>query len=284
MAYQRGTVGSYKMMADMVGDDAYEFDRFLPYFEKSLNFTPPDDNIRAANATVDYDDSNLGNGTGPLRATYANYANPMSSWIQAGLEQIGLGRQRGFNSGSLNGSSYALSNIDHSTGTRESSETSFLQWAMRNSDIQVYQSTLAKKVLFDSHNRAIGVSCDSAGHTYTLSARREVIVSAGSFQSPQLLMVSGVGPARTLRKFGIKVISDLRAVGQNMWDHVCKSLPPSNRRLLFLCVTYADLATSNYRCRPQLSRRHTYRFRFGQCHNSSPSRGRVQEQAGRSSI
>ena len=222
MAYQRGTHGSHKMMADIVGDDTYEFDTFLPYYEKSLNFTPPDNTLRAPNATAEYDDSNLGDGTGPLRATYANYANPMSSWIQLGLEQIGLGRQRGFTSGSLNGSAYALSNIDHSTGTRETSETSFLQWAMRNSEIQVYQSTLAKKVLFDEHKRAIGVSCDSAGHEYTLSARREVVVSAGAFQSPQLLMVSGVGPAKTLKKFGIKVVSDIRAVGQNMWDHVCK--------------------------------------------------------------
>ncbi|KAF2847819.1 GMC oxidoreductase [Plenodomus tracheiphilus IPT5] len=220
MTYQLGTRESYKMMADMVADDAYEYDNFLPYFEKSLNFTPPDNQIRAANATPEYDTANLGDGTGPLRATFANYANPASSWVQLGLEQIGLGRQRGFTSGSLNGSSYSIANIDHSTGTRESSETSFLQWAMRNSEIQVYQSTLAEKILFDSQKRATGVSCDSAGLKYTLSARREVIVSAGAFQSPQLLMVSGVGPADALQKFGIKVVSDLRAVGQNMWDHV----------------------------------------------------------------
>lgn len=219
MAYQRGTKGSYKLWADMVGDDSYEWDKFLPHFERSLNFTPPDNSIRAANATPEYDPTNLGNGQGPLRATFANYANPMSSWIQQGLEQIGLGKQKGFTSGALNGSSYAISNIDHSTGTRETSETSFLQWAMRNSEIQVYQSTLAKKILFDSQKKATGVQCDSAGLRYTLSAKKEVIVSAGAFQSPQLLMVSGVGPAQALRRFGIKVISDLKAVGQNMWDH-----------------------------------------------------------------
>ena len=53
----------------------------------------------------------------------------------------------------------------------------------------------------------------------TLKANKEVIVSAGAFQSPQLLMVSGVGPSSTLQQYGIKVVSDLAGVGQNMWDH-----------------------------------------------------------------
>jgi choline dehydrogenase len=55
---------------------------------------------------------------------------------------------------------------------------------------------------------------------YTLAANREVILSAGAFQSPQLLMVSGVGPASTLESFSIPVIEDRPGVGQNMWDHV----------------------------------------------------------------
>ncbi|KAK4610621.1 Patulin synthase [Fulvia fulva] len=220
MAYQRGTHGSHQVWVDRVGDDSYTFDNMLPFYEKSLNFTPPANDVRAANSTPEYDLSNLGNGQGPLKATFANYANPMSSWVQRGLEQVGLGRQQGFTSGVLNGSSYAISNIDHSTGIRETSESSFLQWAIRNSNIQVYQSTMAKKIIFDSERRATGVDCDSAGYEYTLTARREVIVSAGAFQSPQLLMVSGIGPASQLRRNSINVIADRRGVGQNMWDHV----------------------------------------------------------------
>jgi choline dehydrogenase len=70
--------------------------------------------------------------------------------------------------------------------------------------------------MFDSDKKATGVEVDTGGLKYVLHAKTEVIVSAGSFQSPQLLMVSGVGPAESLRKHGIDVISDLLGVGQNM--------------------------------------------------------------------
>ena len=81
----------------------------------------------------------------------------------------------------------------------------------------VYQSTLAKRVLFDRNKTATGIVVDSEGLQYTLAAKREVILSAGAFQSPQLLMVSGVGPKATLEKHGIPVLSELPGVGQNMW-------------------------------------------------------------------
>lgn len=72
------------------------------------------------------------------------------------------------------------------------------------------------------------------GITWTLTARKEVILSAGAFQSPQFLMVSGIGPSATLKSLGIKVISDLASVGQNMWDHV-----------MFGSVYRVDVATSS---------------------------------------
>jgi choline dehydrogenase len=82
---------------------------------------------------------------------------------------------------------------------------------------------MAKKILFDESKHAIGAIVESGGVEYQLSANREVIVSSGAFRSPQLLMVSGIGPKKTLQKLGIKVISDLKGVGQNMWDHIAFS-------------------------------------------------------------
>lgn len=79
---------------------------------------------------------------------------------------------------------------------------------------------MAKKVLFKNTNQASGVRVETLGIPYTLTARKEVILSAGAFQSPQLLMVSGIGPRSTLQKFNIPVIKDLPGVGQNMQDHV----------------------------------------------------------------
>jgi choline dehydrogenase-like flavoprotein len=79
---------------------------------------------------------------------------------------------------------------------------------------------MAQKILFDSNKTATGVEVESLGITYTIYAAKEVIVSAGAFHSPQMLMVSGIGPAATLEEFGIPVLSDFPGVGQDMWDHI----------------------------------------------------------------
>lgn len=91
---------------------------------------------------------------------------------------------------------------------------------MRNTDIVVYTQTLGKRILFDSNKTATGVLVVTGGASYSLSARKEVILSAGTFQSPQLLMVSGIGPRKTLEIHNITVLSDLPGVGQNLWDQV----------------------------------------------------------------
>ena len=89
---------------------------------------------------------------------------------------------------------------------------------MHNTDIVVYTQTLGKQILCDSKKTANGVLVDTGGESYLLSARKEVILSAGTFQSPQLLMVSGIGPRQILENHNIPVLSDLPGVGQNLWD------------------------------------------------------------------
>ena len=209
------------MWADQVGDQDYNWNKFLPYFEKSLNFTPPDMSKRAANATPDYDTATLGQGNGPLSATFTNYAQAFSSWVQNGLKEIGIHPRNGFTSGKLIGSAYVLNTIEPTLQTRESSETAFLQPALANPNLIIYTQTLAKRIIFDSNKVANAVEVDTSGEVYNLHARKEVIVSAGTFQSPQLLMVSGIGPQGTLSQHNIPVIADRPGVGQNMW--VCKS-------------------------------------------------------------
>ena len=217
MAYQRGTVGSYSRWADQVGDQSYTFSNFLPYFEKSLNFTPPNASKRAANSTPEYDASTLGQGNGPLSVTIPNYAQAYSSWVQKGLQEIGIQPRKGFTSGGLFGSAYSIATIEATLQTRESSESGFLQPALTNPDLTVYTQTLATNIIFDSNKVATGVQVNTAGKIYSLSASKEVIISAGAFQSPQLLMVSGVGPQSTLSQFNIPIVADRPGVGQNMW-------------------------------------------------------------------
>ena len=220
MAYQRGTRSSYQRWADAVGDQSYTFDRLLPFFEKSLKFTPPDMNLRFANGTPEYDPTVLGNGSGPLSVTFSHYVQAFGTWATKGLTEIGLPIVKGFQSGSLMGQSYSMFTINATTMTRDSSETSFLRRGLAYPNYLVYQTTMAKKILFNTNKKAVGVIVDTEGKEYTLSATKEVIVTAGVFGSPQLLLVSGVGPRATLEQYGIPVVADRPGVGQNMQDHI----------------------------------------------------------------
>jgi choline dehydrogenase len=240
MIYQRGTTQSYQQWADAVGDDSYTFDNFDPYFRKSVSFTPPDTTKRAANSSVSFktDSFDTPSKDKPLQVSYANYAGPFSSWMEKAFREIGLPQTEDFQSGKLEGSTYCASTIDPENQSRSSSQSAFLEYAKDEKfNLKVYSLATAKKILFDGNKKATGVLVKSRTSTYTLSARKEVILSAGAFQSPQLLMVSGIGPKETLQKFDIPVIKDAPGVGQNMWDHIF--FGPSYRVNV---PTYTDIA------------------------------------------
>jgi choline dehydrogenase len=116
----------------------------------------------------------------------------------------------------LNGFAYQLLTIDPTEFTRVSSEVAFLRPALERPNYIVYQFTTAQKILFDGNKTATGVEVSMGKRRFTLRAKKEVIVSAGVFQSPHLLMVSGVGPAAKLRRLNIPVVADRPGVGQNM--------------------------------------------------------------------
>ena len=226
MWYQRGSAGSYQKWADAVGDQSYSFSNFLTYLKKSVHFSPPNQGARALNATPLYDASAYSSTGGPLQVSYPNFASPAASWLSLGLSAIGLKQLPGMSSGNLLGWTWISETIDAITQVRSTSESSFLREALQlNDNLLVYRETLAKKVLFDANRKATGVIVETSGLgsgsvTSTIKANEEVIVSSGSFRSPQMLMVSGIGPAATLRSNGIDVIADRPGVGRNMWDHI----------------------------------------------------------------
>jgi choline dehydrogenase len=209
-----------QLWADLVDDQSYIFEKVLPYYKRTVQFAPPHDQHRPENATAEYALSAFSEDGQPLQVSYPNYAMSFSSWMRGGMQAIGINETQDFNSGSLFGAQYCPSTIEAYDQTRSTSQTAFLTADILHlRPLTVYKSTLAKKVLFDSQKRAIGVRVQSGLLEYSLKTRREVIVSAGAFQSPQLLMVSGIGPSHTLEEYGIEVLSNLPGVGQNMWDH-----------------------------------------------------------------
>lgn len=226
MAYHRASSGTYQRWANLVGDQSYTFTNLLPYFKKSCQLTAPNASKRdTPNATVEFDTTAFDKNGGPLEVSWSNWVDTPLTWFQKAFTMIGLPvSSENFNSGSIiRNSAWIPSTISPSDAVRSSSQSSFLVQAMNKTNITVYTHTQAKKILFSGKGlnaSAVGVSVTRGGKDYTISAEKEVILSAGVFHSPQLLMLSGLGPRATLINNNITVIDDLPGVGQNLWDQI----------------------------------------------------------------
>ena len=191
MLYQRGTVQSHQQWADAVDDQSYSWDAFLPYYKKSVTYTPPKKALRAANASVPQPSHEAYQSDGgPLQVTHSNWATPWASWAQKGFREIGIPDIDDFSSGQLVGSQYCPLTIRPEDQTRATSESTFLQKAMQSDrrNLKIFTHTMAKQVLFDGNRTATGVVVETGGFNYTLSANKEIIMSAGAV-SPKLQQV-----------------------------------------------------------------------------------------------
>lgn len=121
MLYSRGTKGSFALWAEEVGDDAYTWEDLLLFHEKSLTFTPPNMDVRAANASAKYSASTFDDSRdGPLHWSYPAYAQPLSSYGPAAFAAAGMPPVEGFVSGKLDGCNYFALTLDPDTGLRSS--------------------------------------------------------------------------------------------------------------------------------------------------------------------
>jgi choline dehydrogenase len=150
------------------------------------------------------------------------------AWVSAGVE-FGLPRNPDFNGATTYGvGSYQLS-IEN--GWRQSAAVAFLKPARARPNLTVMPRALVTRVLFEGR-RAIGVEWQRDGSAHRVRAAREVILSAGAIQSPQLLQLSGVGPADLLHRLAIPVVADLPGVGENLQDHYqARTIVRLNKRM-----------------------------------------------------
>lgn len=207
------------LWAERVGDDSYKWDNILPYFKKSATFTAPDSATFPAGVTPSFNESAFDNSLGgALQISYGGYTPEALVPFLDGFNDIDIGLAEDFNSGDLIGANWVTNNINPENNHRSSSQTAFINPSVSNTSLTIYPNTLARRVVFDGAT-ATGIEVTTGRATYTLSARREVILSAGAFQSPQLLMVSGVGPQARLTELNIPVVHALEGVGQNLQDH-----------------------------------------------------------------
>ncbi|KAL5082898.1 hypothetical protein Trisim1_002717 [Trichoderma cf. simile WF8] len=219
MGYTQTAKGALQKWADTVGDSSYAWETASKYYKKSLNFTGAIENRDLRNVTTSESPGSI-SVDGPLHVSYASWAQSFSTWVALAMDSEGIPSTDAFINGNLNGSSWLTSTINPTNGHRESAATAYLQPVLSRQNLKVFDLTLGERILFDSNKTAVGVQVTTGNQTYTLNAKKEVIVSGGTFMSPQLLQVSGIGPADLLKKHNIPVVADRPGVGQNMGDHV----------------------------------------------------------------
>ncbi|CAK1357440.1 Versicolorin B synthase [Cercospora beticola] len=218
MLYHRGSEGSYDAWAEKVGDDAYRWENMLPFFKRTMQFSPNAERRPENTAAGVYDADAYSAEGGPLQVSLPAYVEPVSNYAPAVFEAMGLQRQPGSSSGRLDGYAWWQYTVDPETGLRSSAESSLLQQAFGRPSLTTYINAQARNIVFND-TKATGVNVTINGqYPFILSARKEVISAAGAWHSPQLLMVSGIGPRSTLESLNISVVSDLPGVGQHIHD------------------------------------------------------------------
>lgn len=202
MVYIRGHRWDYDHWASL-GNTGWSYEDVLPYFKRSEGNTQFSDDYHGTD--------------GPLGVSASRTDNPVhQSWLEAARE-VGYPVVEDFNGAEQEG--IGIFQVTQKDGERCSAARAFLLPHLgRRPGLQVELQATAQRILFEG-KRAVGVEYRQNGQLKVVRARREVLVSGGAFQSPQLLLLSGIGDGAELQKLGIPVVHHLPGVGLNLQDH-----------------------------------------------------------------
>lgn len=220
MAYVRGNRADYDEWASL-GNDGWSYEEVLPFFMRS-------------ECNEQYGAPYHGQ-KGELNVTYVKKDQPLAMDFVKACTEAGIPVVHDYNGESQLGASRLQFTIRNNT--RHSTAAAFLKPILNRKNLTVVSKTLVSKILVDG-KRAIGIEVIGAGGSKLVyRANREVILSAGAFQSPQLLLLSGIGSADELQQHGISIVHDLPGVGKNLQDHLwsgvsCESSVPSSNSQL----------------------------------------------------
>jgi choline dehydrogenase len=185
------------------GNSGWGFDDVLPYFKKAENQQRGGDDFHGAG--------------GPLPVSDLLHADPLSAAFIAAAAETGLPVNPDFNGAAQEGAGWFQTTTRN--GRRASTAVAYLRPACARKNLHVETAALVQRILFDGR-RATGIEYRQAGALRTARARREVLVSSGAYNSPQLLQLSGVGPAALLKSHGIDLVLDAPGVGNDLQDHM----------------------------------------------------------------
>jgi choline dehydrogenase-like flavoprotein len=207
----RGNRADYDVWAQL-GATGWSYDEVLPFFIAS------EDNERGA-------DEFHGVG-GPLAVSDSRSVHPLlNDWVTA-AQEAGLPATPDFNGAQQEG--VGIYQVTQRSGRRCSSARAFLEPALHRPNLYLLHSTLALRIVWDGA-RAVALQVDHDGQTRTIHVSGELVLCAGAYQSPHLLLLSGVGPAEEISEFGVEPALDLPGVGRNLQDHAGALLAYSSR-------------------------------------------------------
>ncbi len=202
MVYIRGNAADYDAWRD-AGCAGWGFEDLLPYFKRA------EDNERGA--------SEMHGTGGPLTVSEGRSLNPIMDAFVDACVQAGMERNEDFNGSAQDGAGYYQ--LTQRDGRRCSAAVAYLHPAMDRPNLTVETHLQVERVVFDGM-RAVGVEGQRLGEMLRFDASREVILAGGAYNSPQLLMLSGIGPAEHLASRLIEPLLDRPMVGRNLQDHV----------------------------------------------------------------
>ena len=203
LVYVRGSAGDFEEWSEL-GATGWDYKSVLPYFRRSEDCLYGADAYRGKDGPV-----GVCNGRGMKNPLYR-------AFIEAG-RQAGYGESEDYNGYRQEG--FSRMDMTVRDGIRCSTAVAYLTPALKRDNLDIEMHALTTKVIFEG-KRAVGVEYEKDGKTVCVKARKEVVLSASSFNSPKLLMLSGVGPAAHLKEHGIEVVHDLPGVGRNLQDHL----------------------------------------------------------------
>ena len=204
MVYVRGHACDFDEWNEQ-GAKGWGYQQCLPYFKKAESWIKGGDEYRGSE--------------GPLATCNGNdmKLNPLyQAFIDAGKD-AGYPTTEDYNGYRQEG--FGAMNMTVKDGVRASTSNAYLRQAMKRSNLTLISGVLTHKVIMDG-KRAVGIKYEKNGQTVNVSAQKEVILAAGSICSPQLLQLSGIGPAKVLKDAGVAVVHDLPGVGENLQDHL----------------------------------------------------------------
>ncbi len=202
LLYVRGQSQDYDRWRQF-GNQGWGFDDVLPYFKKAENQQRGGGEFHGVG--------------GPLPVSDTRYLDPISAAFVAAAAEIGIPTNPDFNGASQEGAGFFQTTTRH--GRRASAAVAYLAPAKARSNLRIETAALARRIVFE-RRRAVAVEYRQGGTTRTVRARKEIVVCGGAYNSPQLLQLSGVGPADLLRDHGIPVVLDSPGVGHDLQDHL----------------------------------------------------------------